>query len=76
MQTIAKLGSFNYNILSRKGSFTKECAEITGFKNKKEISFDEWLTIVHPDDQENNQKAFDLCKREGANYDQEYRIIT
>jgi len=76
MQTIAKLGSFDYDILSRKGSFTKECAEITGFKNKNEISFDEWLTIVHPDDQESNQKAFDLCKREGANYDQEYRIIT
>lgn len=76
MQTIAKLGSFDYDILSRKGRFSKECAEITGFKNQQEISFDEWLTIVHPEDQENNQKAFDLCKREGVNYDREYRIIT
>ncbi len=76
VQSIAKLGSLDYNILTQKGTFSKECAQITGFTNRHEITFDEWLTLVHPDDRENNQKAFELSRNEGVKYNREYRIYS
>jgi PAS domain S-box-containing protein len=54
------LGFWDFDLVNRKGSFTKACAEIFGLPHGAEpgeISYEEWLEAIHPEDRAKAHEA-------------------
>ena len=47
---ISKLGTYEFDLRTRLFDVSANMAEIYGFGNKMQFTFDEWLRSVHPDD--------------------------
>ncbi len=75
-QRIAKLGSYNLNLVNLKPTTSPTFDSITGFGSLTAKTFKEWSSIVHPDDVLTNQKMLEHCIKTGAEWEREYRIIT
>jgi PAS domain S-box-containing protein len=75
-QSLAKIGSFNYDLDTHIIQGSKAYKEIIGVDLDSEMTFDIWRTITHPEDTPNNQKVFQKSIDTGETFDLEYRIIT
>jgi PAS domain S-box-containing protein len=54
------LGFWDFDLVNLRGSFTKVCAEIFGLPHGAEpgqISYEEWLEAIHPEDRSRAQEA-------------------
>ncbi len=77
-QQIAKLGSYNLNLVNYKATVSETFNKITGFNiETNQIDFKkDWRSIVFDEDIEGNQKMLENCLKTGADFNREYRILT
>lgn len=76
-QQIAKMGSWNYNLITNKINWSKNMYKILGHKSfEKDITYDDYLNYIHPDDKYlidlNLQKM--IKTKNGASYDFRYML--
>ncbi|MGA9573230.1 MAG: PAS domain S-box protein, partial [Lysobacterales bacterium] len=75
-QKVAGLGSYVFNILAGTWTCSDVMGEILGVSNGREHTFDEWLALIHPDDQSRMKTYLThnvIEKRQ--RFDKNYRII-
>ena len=75
-QKIAQIGSFNLDLKTLIAKTSTTYKTIIGIDVNTEVSMALWRTIVHPEDNSNNQKALDNCIKNGERFDLRYRILT
>ncbi|MGA7495678.1 MAG: PAS domain S-box protein [Isosphaeraceae bacterium] len=75
-QRLAKLGSWNWDILSDQHLWSDECYRIFGL-NPHEIgmTFERFLSLVHPDDRETVRRNVELALQEGQPYECTMRAV-
>jgi PAS domain S-box-containing protein len=73
-QQLANIGSYDFDFATNHVSFTDQVKRIAGFDVEKTLSFERFLTVVHPED-----KPFDEFMEivnNGMNFiEQEYRVV-
>jgi PAS domain S-box-containing protein len=74
-QKIAKLGSYNLNLITSEFTSSPVFDGIVGLKPNDAKTFAIWRTITHPDDAADNQKMLEDCIETGRPFEREYRII-
>jgi PAS domain S-box-containing protein len=75
-QRIAKLGAYTYNIRSDRRESSQAEQNIFGFKQAADLSFQDWMEMIHPDDRERMKEYFfnDVLGNK-KNFENEYRIL-
>lgn len=74
-QRVARVGSWNFNLSTRRYSTSAETAHILGFAEGEEVSQDQVIARLHPDDRERVLAAQEAAMNKGASYDAEFRIV-
>ncbi len=75
-QGTAKIGSWEYDAVTDRRSWSKEMFRIFGVdQDSCEPSWDEQLQIIHPDDREKIDIAFKKANTDGSPYKEEFRIM-
>lgn len=70
-------GFWYWNVESDKGWFSSRFYELLGYQDKEfEITYGDFLTLVHPDDQDRVKEAVRTHLDEQTSYDVEYRLQT
>ncbi|MEM5540369.1 sigma 54-interacting transcriptional regulator [Olleya sp. AS48] len=75
-QKIAKIGSFNLDLINLIAKTSDTFNEIVEYETDKKISFDFWKNIVHPDDRAIIKDAVIKSEKLNKKFDLEYRIIS
>ncbi|XMO85048.1 PAS domain-containing protein [Algibacter sp. AS12] len=75
-QEIAKIGSFNLNLIELVAETSVTFNEILEISVDKDISFNLWKTIVHPDDRQLVKQTVLESQKRGEKFDLEYRVFT
>ena len=75
-QKIAKIGSFNLDLINLIAKTSDTFNDIVEYETDKKISFDFWKSIVHPDDRAIIKKAVLESQNLKKKFDLEYRIIS
>lgn len=76
-QEIAKLGSWEWDIITGKEIWSDEQYRIFGYEpGEIEASYSLFINSLHPDDKNNVLMAIELALKGVYKYDTEYRIIT
>lgn len=75
-QRIANISSFEVNLKTETGTVSPNFYEIVEADLNEELTLENWRTVVHPDDKENNIKVLNDCIQLGKKYDLIFRIIT
>nr|WP_164472846.1 PAS domain S-box protein [Cohnella candidum] len=74
-QRIAKIGSWEWDVLHNRFTCTEEMRRIFSYRlTQSEADFDRYLACIHPDDRERMRAMFQLAL-EGGSYDWEFRIV-
>ncbi|MEY4760717.1 MAG: hypothetical protein RLZZ200_573 [Pseudomonadota bacterium] len=73
-QSIAKIGSFEFDAATGKYVSSAETDRLFGVSDQTTTSLAQWFERVHPDDRERVAEAWTATLR-GAAYDQTYRIV-
>ncbi|HLF33596.1 MAG TPA: PAS domain S-box protein, partial [Cyclobacteriaceae bacterium] len=74
-QALAHIGSWMVNMADNKLTWSPETYRIFGLPSGKELTFNDYLSFVHPDDRDFvSQTSLDSLK--GEPYDIEYRILS
>jgi PAS domain S-box-containing protein len=75
-QSIAKIGSWEWDLQNNKIHWSEEVYRIFGMDNKKsELNYESFLSFVHPDDWETVTQAVSNALHNKENYSIEHRII-
>jgi len=75
-QRLAKLGSWNWDILSDQHLWSDECYRIFGLKpHEIGMTFERFLSLVHPDDRETVRRNVELALQEGQPYECTMRAV-
>ncbi|HZI31607.1 MAG TPA: PAS domain S-box protein, partial [Candidatus Binatia bacterium] len=73
---IAKVGTFEWNILTGETSRSKSMDELYGLPNNASIrNYEDWVRVLHPQDSQRVQSAVARILKEGKFLDMEYRIV-
>ncbi|MDO6595371.1 PAS domain S-box protein [Oceanihabitans sp. 2_MG-2023] len=75
-QKIAKIGSFDLDLVNKIASSSSVFNEIIGVEVNKKISFSRWQSIVHPEDRLLVKQNMLESQKNTQKFDLEYRIIT
>lgn len=75
-QRIAKIGSFKVDLKSKTGEVSPNFYKIVEIDLNEDVNFENWKTVVHPEDISIKLKALNECIDSGEKYDLTYRIIT
>lgn len=75
-QRIAGISSFKVDLKTESGTVSPNFYEIVEADSKEKLTLENWRTVVHPDDKENNIKVLNDCIQLGKKYDLIFRIIT
>jgi len=73
-ERLANVGGWEWDIAKDVWTFSDNWLRIHGC-TKRHLSTSDLLSIAHPDDRKDIQKAFDRAVTEGAGYSSEHRII-
>ncbi|WP_078378835.1 EAL domain-containing protein [Sutcliffiella halmapala] len=78
MQESAKIGSWQFDISSKKASWSSEAFDILGIENSKQscFNFEAFLSMVHPDDEEMFRQRLNQTFTNAKNGKLELRFIT
>ena len=68
-------GSFSINVLTNELICSKETLSIVGFENRKNITIEEVLTRIHPDDRQVVKEMLDCSIKEGSYLEHEHRLL-
>ncbi|MFO1415603.1 MAG: EAL domain-containing protein [Burkholderiales bacterium] len=75
-QRIATLGSWSYEPATGRHAWSEECYRLLGIDPaERSPTFDDVLSLIHPDDRERTRDMLRRAYREGANGDTEVRIV-
>jgi PAS domain S-box-containing protein len=75
-QRIARLGSWDWDVVSNESYWSDEMHRIFGTHPQSfEVNYEAFLSTVHPDDRERVKKAVSESLYEGKPYNIEYRIV-
>ncbi|MCQ1535925.1 PAS domain S-box protein [Methanosarcina sp. KYL-1] len=74
-QKIAHLGNYSWNIRTGEVSWSEELKSVWGCRPDEELSFEEVLLRVHPEDRARVREAGRLVREENYSFNVEYRII-
>lgn len=75
-QRIGKIGSFSYRINQGVWKSSGVLDEILGIKNKVEKTLEDWLELIHPDDQKSVIEYFSqVVLHKNKSFSKEYRIL-
>lgn len=75
-QKIAKIGSFNLDLINLIAKTSETFNEIVEYETDNKISFDFWKSIVHPDDRAIIKNTVIKSEKLNQKFDLEYRIIS
>jgi len=75
-QEIAKLGSYNLDLINMTFTSSTALNSILGLKSKHSKTFETWRTITHPEEIPENQKMLNNCIKNNTIFNREFRIIT
>ena len=73
--TAARLGAFHWNVASGVFSWTDEFRNIFGISQELEPGYDNWLSLLHPEDREAAALQVHHAMENRSEYDAEYRIL-
>jgi PAS domain S-box-containing protein len=68
------VGYWELDVRSRALRLSPRAKQIIGFPPDAEVSYDDLLAMVHPDDTDERDQAFQSTLRTGTEYDVEYRL--
>lgn len=69
-------GAFYWNILSDRLDWDESLARLFGRGSASEVtSLEDFVSSVHPEDRKRVVEACQRCAREGADFDQEFRVV-
>jgi two-component system sensor histidine kinase/response regulator len=75
-QQIARVGSWEFDTVTGKVTWSDELWRIFGLKPREPgLSFEEYLAMVHPDDQQLVKNTNEKAQQERKEFDHHYRII-
>jgi len=75
-QTLAGIGSWNWDILSHQLSWSDETYRIFGLDpNKTPIDYHKYINMIHPEDRNKLKQAIDQTLKHGHKYSVEHRIV-
>ena len=75
-QKIAKIGSYNLDLKTRKAQTSKTFNKIANFDLDSDVTLDKWIDIIHPEDFERCREILFKSIETGVKIDTEYRIYT
>ncbi len=73
--TAAGMGAFHWNVASGEFSWTDEFRNIFGISLELEPCYDNWLSLLHPEDRESADCQVRQAMESRSEYDAEYRIL-
>ena len=72
----SRTGTFHWNILTNALTWDDELDRLFGLMPGSKVrSLDQFISLVHPDDQAGVIAACERCRADGADFDLEYRVI-
>jgi two-component system sensor histidine kinase/response regulator len=75
-QRIARVGSWDYDAITGEVTWSQELWRVFGLDQRKfGLSFEEYLAMVHPDDQEVVKSVDEKSRHAKTGFDHHYRII-
>jgi PAS domain S-box-containing protein len=74
-QRAAKIGFWDWNMITGELTWSPELFELFGFDPTDEPTFDTWLNVMHPDDREPAMAKINRSIEDRAYLENEYRII-
>lgn len=75
-QAIANIGNWHWDLASNQVLWSDLATPMLGSnKGQTSIDFDQYMSMVHPEDQANVQQAIDRCILQSEKYDIEHRVI-
>ncbi len=75
-QAIARIGSWDWNLLDNKIEWSDELYRIYGLNRQEfDLTFEAYSNCIHPDDRENVIETVERSMREKNSYEVEHRII-
>ncbi len=76
-QTMARLGSWTFDIQTKKARWTEELFRIYDIDSQNEkIDVEVFYSRVHPEDRERVRAVNDRIKKDGKSFDIEFRLVT
>jgi PAS domain S-box-containing protein len=73
-QTVANTGSWRLDIRNNKLIWSDEAYSIFGVSNKTELTYESFLSYIHPDDRQYVEQKWEAALK-GGKYDIEHRIV-
>ncbi len=70
----SKLGTWHWNLATGELIFSPNCCVMFGWPPDAQISYDKFLTALHPDDREPTEQAIRTTLEQRSDYQVEYRI--
>lgn len=74
-QAIAGLGSWTFDVASGRFTCSAETFRIFGLAPQASLTFEDFLTSVHPDDHKYLGRSWQAALKKGRPYDLQYRIV-
>ncbi len=74
-QRVARTGSWLWNLQTRKLTWSEGQKQIFGFSSDRELTFEDYVGTLHPEDREVVLKTLSDASSAGLPYDQEFRIV-
>ncbi len=74
-QSIARLGNWSFNVQTKETTWSEELFRIYELPPTEKVSFELFLSFVHPEDKEGLLAYFEKCIQEKTPYNKRHRII-
>jgi PAS domain S-box-containing protein len=71
----ADIGLWFWDIDASKIYSTPRCNELLGLPTYEPVTFESFLTVVHPDDRAGVEALFDRLQAESTRYEDEFRVV-
>lgn len=75
-QRIAKLGCFDWNLMLDKVTITSQLHEIIDIRENDQVSLDNFLSKIHPEDLKQVKQTLQQTIRQGGQFNHEFRLMT
>lgn len=75
-QVFARIGNWDWDIRNGSVFWSETVSALLGQdEHARQVSYDTFLNMVHPDDRENVEKAIRACLEDGDDFDIEHRVV-
>jgi PAS domain S-box-containing protein len=70
-----KLGVWSWDLITNELVWSEQCKSIFGFSDRPEITFEDFLAVLHPGDRDRTMNAIEESIRKDVPYDIEHRVV-